>query len=287
MFIEVGPASIVVTGRKGGESCAFDKSEVEGCLVRVLAEIGDWLPVLRQKGCRITRTLNMSPVARSMVEAVMAIDGSTMTPMAAVAGAVADTVKERLLREDIDFLSVNNGGDISLFSRGGRTMRIGIGDIGSGAPVQYVLKIDGIEQCGVATSGFGGRSFTLGLADTATVIAATGAIADAAATMICNETNVETDRVIRKRGAEMDPCSDIGEEWVTVEIGALDDALVGEALDRGIACARQLKERSAILDAVITLRGRLVTTVRGDNNIYLEADHGDQEDSHHRGRDVR
>jgi len=284
MFIEVGPSSVVVTAELGGTSYNFDETEVEKCLAQALAEISDWLPVLRQKGYRITQTLNMPPVVRNMVEAVKAIDETTMTPMAAVAGAVADMVKDRLLREDIDFISVNNGGDISLFSRARRTMRIGIGDIGSGAPARYVIKVEGFRECGAATSGFGGRSFTLGLADTATVIAATGAIADAAATLICNETNVETDRVIRKRAAEIDPCSDIGEEWVTVEIGALDDSLIKEALGRGLACARRLKDRFAILDAVITLRGRLATTVAGDKNIYLEVDHGDSEDSRNCGR---
>ena len=243
-------------------------------LPQALADIGDYLPVLRQRAYRIRNSLVMPPVARSMVEAVKAIDEMTLTPMAAVAGAVADIVKARLVKEEIDFISVNNGGDISVLSRAQRVVRIGIGDIGTGESMPYILKVDGLTQYGVATSGFGGRSFTLGLADTVTVVAPTGAIADAAATLICNKTTVETDQVVRKRAGEIDPCSDIPEEWVTVKIGALNDSLINEALRRGLGCARQLKDCLAILDAVIVLRGRLVTTVVGNKKISLEVEYG-------------
>ena len=276
MFIEVGPASIVITGQKGGKPYRFDENEAKDHLALVLAEVGDSLPVLRQKGYRIRKTSSMSPVAQKMVEAVKVIDQVTLTPMAAVAGAVADAMKEWLKEKGLEFVSVNNGGDISLFNRSGREVNIALGDIETGKPTPYTLVIKGMLDCGVATSGFGGRSFTLGLADMVTVIAGTGAIADAAATLICNATNVESDQVLRRKAGEIDPCSDIPDEWVTVEIGALDESLIRESLARGLALARELKENNSIRDGIIVMKGDMVTTLGSDENIYMEVDYGDQ-----------
>jgi uncharacterized protein len=280
VFIEVGPASIVVEGERGGKAFGFDKEEIAGRLSRILAEVGEFSPVLREKGYRIKKTSFMSPVARKMVEAVREIDRNRLTPMAAVAGAVADALKEWLREKDLEFISVNNGGDVSLFNRSGKTVKIAMGDIGTDEPTPYILVIKGMVDCGVATSGFGGRSFTLGLADMVTVIARTGAIADAAATLICNATNVETDQVERRRAGEIDPCSDIAEEWVTVQIGELDEHLIKQALANGLALSHALKGNDSILDAVIVLKGHMVTTLGGDENIYMEVDYGDQEDGH-------
>jgi uncharacterized protein len=283
MYVEVGPASIVVTGEKEGRDFDFDKEEIESRCARILMDVGSNLKVLKVKGTRIRNPLLLPSVARRMVEAVNAIDGISLTPMAAVAGAVADALLEGLKEKGLDFISVNNGGDISLFNPSGRRVRIGLGDIGAGTATPYILEIDGITECGLATSGFGGRSFTLGLADMVTVLARTGAIADAAATSICNATNVETERVIRKRAAEIDPCSDIADEWVTVAVGGLDDALVLRALGNGLAWAQTLKDRRLILEAVINLKGHLVVTSGGDKNIHVEVNHGDQEACYDRG----
>ena len=276
MFVEVGPASIVVTGLKDGRSYSFDEDEVKSRLSMILAGVGESLPVLRLKGSKIRKTSGMSPVAREMVEAVRAVDPVALTPMAAVAGAVADEVKEWLEEKGLEFISVNNGGDISLFNGSGRAVHIAVGDIRTSESTPYTLVIKNIIECGIATSGFGGRSFTLGLADLATVVASTAVVADAAATLIGNATNAETDMVTRRRAGEIDPCSDIADEYVTVEIGDVDEVLIREALDRGLALAQALKGKDLILGAVIVMKGHMVTTFGGDENIHLEVDHGDQ-----------
>lgn len=280
MFIEVGPASIVIEGERDGKAFNLDEKEVAGRLSGILAGVGESSPVLREKGYRIKKTSFMSPVAQKMVEAVKAVDRNKLTPMAAVAGAVADALKEWLKEKDLEFISVNNGGDVSLFNRSGKAVKIAMGDIGTGEQTPYVLVIKDMVDCGIATSGFGGRSFTLGLADMVTVIARTGAMADAAATLICNATDVETDQVERRRAGEIDPCSDIAEEWVTVQIGGLDECLIKKALANGLALSHALKGDNSILDAVIVLKGHMVTTLGGDENIYMEVDYGDQEDGH-------
>jgi uncharacterized protein len=283
MYVEVGPAGIVVTGEKDGISFDFDEEEIEKHCVHILQDVGDYLRVLRQKGEKIRNPSHMPSVARKMVEAVNAIDGHSLTPMAAVAGAVADGLKELLKEKGLDFVSVNNGGDISLFNPSGRKVRIGMGDIGRGTASPYVMEIKEITEYGIATSGFGGRSFTRGIADMVTVLAPTAAFADAAATSICNATNVETERVIRRKAGEIDPSSDIADEWVTVKVGALDDVHIKKALENGLAWARSLKDRRLILDAAIVLKGHLAATSGGDKNIYMEANHGNKEAGHDRG----
>ena len=128
-----------------------------------------------------------------MTAAAKMVSETTLTPMAAVAGTVADMVKEHFTARDIDLLMVNNGGDLSIFNATGRALTVGIGDIVTGKVTPYVIRLKDMRDLGMATSGFGGRSLTLGIADTVTAIAGTGAVADAAATHICNRTTVETD----------------------------------------------------------------------------------------------
>jgi len=280
MFVEVGPAGIAVTGQKGGRPYDFDEAEIKDYLSMILAGVGDSLPVLRQKAERIRNASSMSPAAQKMVEAAKLIDPVTLTPMAAVAGAVADAVKEWLKDKGFEFISVNNGGDIALFNRSGRKVNIALGDIETGKSTPYTLVIEDMVDCGIATSGFGGRSFTLGLADMVTVIARTGAIADAAATRVGNATNIETDLVLRRWAREIDPCSDIADERVTVRIGDLGEELTGKALENGLSFARALKESNSILDAVILMKGHMATTLGGSENIHLEVDYGDQKTGH-------
>jgi hypothetical protein len=213
--------------------------------------------------------------------AVKAVDASTLTPMAAVAGAVADLVKEHLSSSgEIDLLSVNNGGDISIWNRSGREMSIGIGDIGNRIPTPYVLKIGALRSFGVATSGFSGRSFTLGLADIVSVVADSAALADAAATLIANRTSTETAGVVRRRAVELDPLTDIPDELVTVERGCLNwEAVIG-AVRNGWEEAARLKSAGVIRDAVVILKGQLMHTIDGKSTTKLEVSYGSEENCH-------
>jgi ApbE superfamily uncharacterized protein (UPF0280 family) len=209
-----------------------------------------------------------------MIEAVKVIDESSLTPMAAVAGSVSDALKQFLKSEGLDLVSVNNGGDISIFNKKGRSLKIDIGDIHTGKSSPYMLNIKQFTDYGLATSGFGGRSFTLGLADSVTVIAATGAIADAAATFICNCTNTESEQVTRKKASEIDPLTDIPDDNVTVKIGQLYERDILKALDNGLIKATNIKKQKTIYDAIIKLQGHMVTTINGDNPIILEVHNG-------------
>jgi ApbE superfamily uncharacterized protein (UPF0280 family) len=280
MHVEIGPASLVITAKKGGRAFAFERAKVEAGVKSILVEIGAYLPLLKQKAYRIKNVNGLPPTVRSMVLAAQEVDEEGLTPLAAVAGAVSDALKEFLKTDhpDVimaDMIMVNNGGDISIFNGTAKTLGIGIGDIATGSPTPYVLRIGGINGFGIATSGFGGRSFTLGLADLATVVAATGALADAAATFLGNRTNVPTDAVTRQRAGDIDPLTDIPDELVTIRIGAMDPELVMQALRNGIAEAGRLKARGIIHEALIVVKGEMAATMSGGNSITLEVERGD------------
>jgi len=274
MFIEVGPASLVVTVERGGKAYDIGRERIEDYLGAILGDIRDCLPVLRQKAQRVLKAEHMPEVAVKMINAVKRVDEKTLTPMAAVAGTVSEMVRDFIRDEEADFIAVNNGGDIAVHNRKGREITIGIGDIRTGRATPYVLKINGLDDFGIATSGFGGRSLTLGLADLVTVIAESGAVADAAATFLCNRTNVVTDRVQRKRASEVDPSTDIPDELVTVSIADLSHEETGQALDKGLTEAYRLKKDHVIYDAVFLLNKRMVTTIAGDEYIRLEVHNG-------------
>ena len=274
MLIDIGPATVVLEGEKGGKAYRFDRSSVSSRVESILAEVAECLPVLKEKAHRIRQTAYLPRVAQAMVDAVKKIDAASLTPMAAVAGAVAEELKEYLKGEGLEFISVNNGGDIAIYNGRPKPVAIGIGDIKSNRPTPYVLRVEGLTDFGVATSGFGGRSFTLGLADMVSVVAPSAPLADAAATFICNNTNVDDASVVRRKAAEIDPATDIPEEWVTVHIGMLSPERVGEALSHGKEVAERLKGEGRITEAVILFRKGMVTTIEGDGNIRLEVKRG-------------
>jgi ApbE superfamily uncharacterized protein (UPF0280 family) len=274
MFIEIGPASLVISGEKNGIPYTFHRHRLEEKTRGILEEIKEYLPVLKQKAYKIKNTKHMPDVPRKMVEAVKVINEESLTPMAAVAGSVADAMKEFLKDEGLDLVSVNNGGDISIFNKKGRSLKVDIGDIHTGGSSPYMLNIEELKDCGIATSGFGGRSFTLGLADSVTVVAATGSIADAAATFICNCTNTDSEQVIRQIASGIDPLTDIPDDNVTIKIGKLYESDILKALYNGLGIAANLRYEKHIYDAIIKLRGHMVTTINGDNPIKLEVRNG-------------
>lgn len=274
MFIEVGPASLVITAERGGKAYDIDRKKVEDYLATILGEIRDCLPVLRQKAHKIQKTTHMPEVVTMMIDAAKEVDEITLTPMAAVAGAVSERMRDLIKTDGPDLITVNNGGDIAVHNVTGREVKIGIGDIKTNRTTPYILKISGLSDFGIATSGFGGRSLTLGLADIVTVIAENSAVADAAATFLCNSVNVETDKVLRKKASEIDPSTDIPDELVTIRIADLSNEEIRVALNKGLTAASHLKKNNIIYDAVLLLKERMVTTIVGDKHIRLEVEDG-------------
>jgi len=224
----------------------------------LLVDLVEELPALRAP---ITEQQAFDdPIAKRMAEAVGRYPDVFVTPMAAVAGAVADEVLEALvIRRSVSKAYVNNGGDIAFHLTPGERMT----SLGPAGAIEIAFDD---EARGLATSGAGGRSHSLGIADAVTVAARTAAEADVAATMIANAVDLPGHPAIkREKASELSPDSDLGERLVTSAVGALTRGDVETALDRGEALAERFRREGKILEAVLTLKGRhRVVTVRSE-----------------------
>ncbi|MGB4828569.1 MAG: UPF0280 family protein, partial [Paracoccaceae bacterium] len=114
---------------------------------------------------------------------------------------------------------------------------------------------------GIATSGWRGRSFSLGIADAVTVLAKTAAMADAAATMIANAVDLPEHQGIGRRPAsEVQADSDLGARRVTVLVPKLTGAERGRALRAGLQAAEEFRRRDLIEGAALFLQGERKAT---------------------------
>jgi uncharacterized protein len=126
---------------------------------------------------------------------------------------------------------------------------------------------------GIATSGWRGRSFSLGIADAATVLASDAAAADAAATLVANAVDSDHPAITRTRACDLDETSDLGNRLVTRAVEPLPPALVHQALARGAAVAASMRADGLIFGAVLVLQGKL--RVIGDVRVPLRAKRGE------------
>lgn len=197
-------------------------------------------------------------VARRMHAAVAPFAPSTfITPMAAVAGSVADEILSAMLACDLDKAYVNNGGDIALHIGDGESFTIGLIDRPDRPGLFGTTRLTAGEGVrGVATSGWRGRSFSLGIADAVTVLAATAAQADAAATVVANAVDLPGHPGIRREPASsLQPDSDLGERPVTRDVAPLSRRDLERALSRGKGCAENLVRSGLIRGAALHLQG--------------------------------
>jgi len=208
----------------------------------------------------VAKPIANGPIAKRMVEAVWPYRAVFITPMAAVAGAVAEHVLAAMVEvADLHRAIVNNGGDIALHLVPGECLRAGIvGDLAL-PNLDATIEIAGADPVrGLATSGWRGRSQSLGIADAVTVLARNAAPADAAATMIANAVDVDDPTIRRLPANQVRDDSDLGEMPVTVDVGALSAAKVRQALEHGARRATELKEKGLIVAAYLQLRGQML-----------------------------
>ena len=258
LHLQEGPIDLVI-GLDGSRAAMAEAARraaaaFEGLLAGLAAE----LPLLRAP-LGIDPPALTGRVARRMAEAVWPFRRGFITPMAAVAGAVAEEVLEAVASiPGLLMAHVNNGGDIALFLAPGQVLRIGLVPSLERAAPEGLVRIESADPVrGVATSGWPGRSFSRGIADAVTVLAATAAQADAAATVIANAVDVAHPAVQRAPAESLDPDSDLGALPVTVAVGALPPDAIGKALDAGEAEAERLLQRGLIAGALLAVQGAM------------------------------
>jgi ApbE superfamily uncharacterized protein (UPF0280 family) len=222
----------------------------------ILDELCAELPLLRTAVSGDSARPN-GAIARKMFEAVFPhAQRDFITPMAAVAGAVAEAVLESMTSvAKLKHAYVNNGGDIALHLAAGENLTIGMVDRPDRPSLFGTTEIFSDDPIrGVATSGWRGRSFSLGIADAVTVLADTAASADAAATIIANAVDLPGHAsIVRACACDISPDSDLGERLVTRGVGELTRQEIERALDTGAAVAEELLQRGLIRAAALSL----------------------------------
>ena len=263
-----GPIDVLISAEGAADAVADAHRDAWRCFDGLLDALVGELALLRRPvtaGGSACNALH-GPVARRMWHACAPFASAQfITPMAAVAGAVAQELVACYERPGVERAWVNNGGDIALHLAPGRSARVGLFadlarfDIGSGAPldIDAQFTVDAAQPVrGIATSGWRGRSFSLGIADSVTVLAATAAQADAAATVIANAVNTDDPAIVRRPASECKDDSDLGDLPVTRDVPSLAPGAVRDALDAGTACARALQRAGHVWAVALVCQGR-------------------------------
>lgn len=255
LHLQQGPINLVIKayGPEQSIKTAYEQActAFHGLLEGLVAE----LDRLRQPVTPKTEAFNSS-TAQRMLAATLPFYPEFITPMAAVAGAVADEILAAMKSvPDLKKIFVNNGGDIALWLASGEEIAIGVVPSLARAVPEAKIKLraeDGIG--GIATSGWDGHSYSLGIADAVTVLADYAATADAAATMIANAVNVEHPAIERQPACELDPDCDLGTRLVTVAVPVLAPSSVEAALKNGISYARRYMAKNIVKASLLALQ---------------------------------
>ena len=272
LHLQDGPIDLVIgaSGNEGEVRAAYEAAarRFNGLLDELCEELIE-LRKAADPACSALRGV----VARRMHAAVAPFAvGHFITPMAAVAGSVAEEILGAMLDvARLDRAYVNNGGDIALHLTGAEQFAVGLMDRPDRRGVMQTIYIEaGDPARGIATSGRRGRSFSLGIADAVTVLAKTASQADAAATVIANAVDLPGHPgIVRLPANELQPDSDLGARLVTRAVGALGESEIDDALSAGVGRAQQLLAAGLIEGAALRLLGE--TAVVGSTGIRASA----------------
>jgi hypothetical protein len=259
LHLHDGPIDLIVeaNGKIDAISAAYEAAAKR--FVTVLDELCRELSLLRAQARRDSQAA-CGAIANRMTAAVAPYaEEYFITPMAAVAGAVAEEILYAMTgAADLVRAYVNNGGDIALHLGPEERYKVGMVErpdrpsLFGAVEISYAMRVRGI-----ATSGWRGRSFSLGIADAVTVLAETAAKADAAATITANAVDLpEHPAITRLPAKEIAPDSDLGARLVTCAVGGLRDSEVATALESGTNIARELHRRGLIVAAALNLQGQ-------------------------------
>jgi len=276
LHLQDGPIDLVIEAKGSAAEVRAAYDAAARRFTGLLDELCEELTILRQ-AADAARCVLKGVVARRMHAAVapFALE-HFITPMAAVAGSVAEEILGAMLgAARLERAYVNNGGDIALHLTGAAQFSIGLMDRPDLHGVLRTMIVDADDPIrGVATSGRHGRSFSLGIADAVTVLAQTASKADAAATIIANAVDLPGHpAVIRRPANEMQPDSDLGARLVTRDVGALTGAEIVGALQAGARKAQQLLVAGLIEGAALRLSAETVSVGSTGTTPALHAHH--------------
>lgn len=256
LHLHHGPIDLIVGAAGEGAEVARAYEQARARFQNILAVLAGELAHLR-KPVHEPRWQPDGPVASRMMAAAWPHREVFVTPMAAVAGAVADEVLASMVADrDLRHAYVNNSGDIAFHLAPGETLRLGVvGELHRPAIDGVAALSHAMPVRGVATSGWRGRSWSFGIADAVTVLARDAAQADVAATLIANEVNLDHPAIERRPASQLDDDTDLGVRPVTVAVGDLGSQAIDAALDAGAGAAERMCRAGHIVASVLVLQG--------------------------------
>jgi ApbE superfamily uncharacterized protein (UPF0280 family) len=260
VLVECGPMRLVIDARVGRVAQPQQALRAADEAVGFLEGVAAARPFLgRDYRARVARITD--PLALKMIASVQAVADADLTPMAAVAGTIADAVADFLFRRGMTRVLVDNGGDIAIRSCDGEPVTVGIRPQVDRRSLSHAVVLEPERTAwGVATSGTGGRSLTRGVLEAAVIIAADAATADAAATAVANASHIVDGAVIRRPAEAVDPHTDIAGLEVTAGVGPLTEERRRIALDLALRRAEELIDARIILGALVACQGRIAMT---------------------------
>lgn len=257
LHLQEGPIDLVIGAFGGPREIARAYAAAEDRFDGLLAELSSERRVLRQPLFHQPPVLH-GATARRMARACWSFRADYITPMAAMAGAVADTILEAMLAASPKLARayVNHGGDLALHLTPGNPLDIGVVPAFAPAYPDGFLRMQAEHPArGIATGGWRSHGPSRGIADAVTVLARSGAEADAAASIIADAVDVADAAIGRRPARELDPDSEPGAPPVTVEVGALAPRAVDAALAGGVRKVQALLAEGLIEGALLALAG--------------------------------
>jgi uncharacterized protein len=263
LHLHHGPIDLIIGADGSNEEIKSAYNAAENRFQTILDELVSELPTLRTAVPEFGLHLQ-GDIARTMAAAVQPFWRFEITPMAAVAGSVAQHVLSAMMSaSQLTRAFVNNGGDIAFHLAPGESFTVA-------APAGEVTVKQEDDARGIATSGWRGRSHSLGIADAVTVLAQSAAQADAAATIIANAVDLPLSPKIKRMPArDLFPESDLGERPVTVDVAELSDEEILEALGNGVSRVQSLFKHY-LFEAVSLQLGRQVISLNRTHIPELE-----------------
>jgi ApbE superfamily uncharacterized protein (UPF0280 family) len=276
MHLHDGPIDLIIEAFGAASEVNAAYRGAARRFVTVLDELCSELSLLRQ-AARIGGPSAVGVIARCMLAAVLPYSERTfITPMAAVAGAVAEEILGSMTSAAIlSRAYVNNGGDIALHLAPGERFVVGMVERPDRPSLFGKVELHAVQPVrGIATSGWRGRSFSLGIADAVTVLGDRAATADAAATIIANAVDLPGHpKITRVAARDLAPDNDLGDRLVTQDVGELSPGEISAALGAGVAVAESLLAEGLICSAALYLRGETrVVGVRLESAPFIDSE---------------
>lgn len=275
VMAENGPMRLIIRAWKHGVFQMEAALQAARFSFACLKQVSDQLSCLKTSKIALPRR-EENPVTFAMVNSIRDIGDKGLTPMAAVAGSIADAVADWLFARDTTKVIIDNGGDIAIRLCNPEKAKVGLRTNLNTTDISHVMELSSsCSSWGVNTSGMGGRSLTCGIASAATIVAKTSSIADAAATSIANACYSRDKNIFQIPARQIDPHTDIPDIPVTVRVDELAPSTIRNALKKSLETAERYVSKGLIHGAVITAGGLLAMTRHfNDHGVSIQTQPG-------------